>query len=452
MTHSERSIFEQVTIESNDQSQDINLIAGVMGLEYYENIFSPNITAKMLILNTGDSIEGEDGKMQSVYNGLPLRGGERVAIKIKANADTNAGLDFSETYKDYLHVGAITNVSQNEQIETFTLQLVSRESISNETIRVPIKFSTASRIDVSVEKILKDYLKTEKALDIDKTKNKYGFIGNMRKPFSILTWLASKGVPEKGIAGFVFFQTQDGFHFKSIDNLINQDPKETYTYTERKESEVESSNDFEIIRYSTDKNQNLMDKLRLGTYSSFVATFDPSNSKFNLPQNATITLDDFMKDAKNLGQEMDIAKQLPKLSDDSSQTLGNTPSRLMSMVLDKGIVERGIFNRLNADPLEYQAQSIMRYNQLFTQEMSMKVPLNTNLRAGDVIECLFPKVTSVDGKGFDEQQSGSYLIKSLCHRFTKELSETDMVLVRDTYGMHGQNNDAKKSSQEKLVK
>jgi len=57
MTHSERSIFEQVTIESNDQSQDINLIAGVMGLEYFENIFSPNITAKMLILNTGDSIK-----------------------------------------------------------------------------------------------------------------------------------------------------------------------------------------------------------------------------------------------------------------------------------------------------------------------------------------------------------------------------------------------------------
>jgi len=407
MTHSERSIFEQVTIESNDQSQDINLIAGVMGLEYYENIFSPNITAKMLVVNTGDSIKGEDGKMQSVYNGLPLRGGERVAIKIKANAETNAGLDFSETYKDYLHVGAITNVLQNEQLETFTLQLVSRESISNETIRVPIKFPTGSRIDASVEKILTDYIKTEKEMDIDKTKNRYGFIGNMRKPFSILTWLASKGVPEK---------------------------------------------DFEIIKYSTDKNQNLMDKLRLGTYSSFVATFDPSNSKFNLPQKATITLDDFMKDAKNLGQEMDIAKQLPKLSDDSSQTLGNTPSRIMSMVLDKGTIEKGVWNRLNANPLEYQAQSIMRYNQLFTQELSMKVPLNTNLRAGDVIECLFPKVTSVEGKDFDEYQSGSYLIKSLCHRFTKELSETDMVLVRDTYGMHGQNNDAKKSSQEKLVK
>ncbi len=452
MTHRERSVFEEVTIESNDQSKDINLIAGVMGLEYYENIFSPNITAKMLVLNTGDSIAGEDGKMQSVYNGLPLRGGERVAIKIKANAETNAGLDFSETYKDYLHVSAITNVLVQEQTETFVLNLVARESISNETIRVPIKFSTASTIDVSVEKILKDYLKTEKALDIDKTKNSYGFIGNMRKPFNILTWLASKSVPEKGNAGFLFFQTQDGFHFKSIDKLIDQEPKETYTYTERKESEIESSNDFEIISYATDKNQNLLEKLRLGTYSSFVATFDPSTSRFNLPQEATFTLDKFMKDAKNLGQEMKISEQLPKISDDSSQTLGNVPSRLMTMVLDRGTIDKGVSNKLNADPLQYQAQSIMRYNMLFTQELSMKIPLNTNLRAGDVIECLFPKVTSVEGKGYDEQQSGSYLIKSLCHRFTKEDSETDLILVRDTYGMYGKNNDAKKSSQEKLVK
>ena len=452
MTHRERSVFEEVTIESNDQSKDINLIAGVMGLEYYENIFSPNITAKMLVLNTGDSIAGEDGKMQSVYNGLPLRGGERVAIKIKANAETNAGLDFSETYKDYLHVSAITNVLVQEQTETFVLNLVARESISNETIRVPIKFSTASTIDVSVEKILKDYLKTEKALDVDKTKNSYGFIGNMRKPFNILTWLASKSVPEKGNAGFLFFQTQDGFHFKSIDKLIDQEPKETYTYTERKESEVESSNDFEIISYATDKNQNLLEKLRLGTYSSFVATFDPSTSRFNLPQEATFTLDKFMKDAKNLGQEMKISEQLPKISDDSSQTLGNVPSRLMTMVLDRGTIDKGVSNKLNADPLQYQAQSIMRYNMLFTQELSMKIPLNTNLRAGDVIECLFPKVTSVEGKGYDEQQSGSYLIKSLCHRFTKEDSETDLILVRDTYGMYGKNNDAKKSSQEKLVK
>ena len=436
MTHSERSIFEQVTIESNDQSQDINLIAGVMGLEYFENIFSPNITAKMLILNTGDSIEGEDGKMQSVYNGLPLRGGERVAIKIKANADTNAGLDFSETYKDYLHVGAITNVSQNEQIETFTLQLVSRESISNETIRVPIKFSTGSTIDVSVEKILKDYLKTEKALDIDKTKNKYGFIGNMRKPFNILVWLASKGVPEEGTAGFVFFQTQDGYHFKSLDTLINQEPKATYTYNEVALSSTERNNDLNILRYSTNKNQDLLEKLRLGSYSSYIATFDPSTSKFNLPQESQFTLSKYKSKTKNLGREL----ELPSVSQDSETSLGEIPSRIMTMVIDRGVLEKGVKTDKNADPMEYQAQAIMKYNTLFTQELHMQVPLNTNLKAGDVIKCEFPK-TSTGSEEYDDEQSGLYLIKELCHHFDTKKSQTSMKLLRDTFGLYGVNND-----------
>ena len=125
------SILEVVTIEANDQSQDVDIRNGVISIDYYEDIFSPTVTAKILVYNTGDSIEGKDGKIQSIYNGLPLRGGERVSIKIAPNSKDNGGLDFSETYKDYLHVGAITNVLQNEQFETFTLQLVSRESISN---------------------------------------------------------------------------------------------------------------------------------------------------------------------------------------------------------------------------------------------------------------------------------------------------------------------------------
>ena len=57
--------------------------------------------------------------------------------------------------------------------------------------------------------------------------NKYGFIGNMRKPFTVLTWLASKAVPEMegdGTAGYVFYETQSGFKFKSIDKLISAEP------------------------------------------------------------------------------------------------------------------------------------------------------------------------------------------------------------------------------------
>ncbi len=439
MTAKSASILEVVTLEANDQSQDVDIRTGVMSIDYYEDIFSPTITARIVVYNTGDSIEGKDGKIQSIYNGLPLRGGERLSLRIAPNTEDNGGLDFSENYQDYLYVSSVTNVITQAKKETFTLNLVSREAITNETTRVPIKFPSSSTIDVSVKKILEDYLKTEKEINVDPVSNAYGFIANMRKPFNIITWLASKAVSEQDNAGFFFYQTQDGYQFKSIDNLINQEPKAEYTYTEVNMSDTERNNDFNILTYATNKNQNLLEKLRLGAYSSFVATYDPLESRFNLPQEAEFTLSKSMdKDkTKNLGQEL----KLPPIDDTSKKTLGDIPSRVMTMVLDRGVLEVGVGTAKNADPMQFQAQSLMRYNTLNTQELHMQVPLNTNLRAGDTIKCLFPKITSQD-EDIDDEQSGLYLIKELRHHFGTDRSETSMKLLRDTYGLYGVNNDS----------
>jgi len=441
MAAKDASILEVVTIEANDKSQDVDIRNGVISIDYYEDLYSPTVTAKILVYNTGDSIEGKDGKIQSIYNGLPLRGGERVSIKIAPNTKDNGGLDFSEKYQDYLYVSSVTNVISQAKKETFTLNLVSREAITNETTRVPVKFSSGSTIDVSVKKILEDYLKTDKEIDADKTSNSYGFIANMRKPFNIVTWLASKSVSDQDSAGFFFYQTQDGYKFKAIDNLINQEPKAEYTYTEVNMSDTERDNNFNILTYHTNKNQDLIAKLRLGAYSSYVATYDPVTSEFNLPQQAEFTLSKSMdKDkTKNLGQEL----KLPPIDDTSKKTLGDVPSRLMTMVLDRGVLEDKIDGKVppvNADPMKYQAQSLMRYNTLNTQELHMQVPLNTNLRAGDTIKCLFPKITS-DNEDIDDEQSGLYLIKEIRHHFGTEKSETSMKLLRDTFGLYGVNND-----------
>ena len=437
MTAKSASILEVVTLEANDQSQDVDIRNGVMSIDYYEDIFSPTVTAKIVVYNTGDSIEGKDGKLQSIYNGLPLRGGERVSIRIAPNTEDNGGLDFSENYQDYLYVSSITNVITEAKKESFTLNLVSREALTNETTRVPIKFPSSSTIDVSVKKILEDYLKTEKEIDADPTSNAYGFIANMRKPFNIITWLASKGVSEQDNAGFFFYQTQDGYQFKSIDNLINQEPKAEYTYTEVNVSDTERNNDFNILTYATNKNQNLLEKLRLGAYSSFIATYDPLESKFNLPQQAVFNFDD--QDAPNLGEKL-TKKELPTIDDTSERTLGDIPSRVMTMVLDRGVLEKGVKTDKNADPMKYQAQSLMRYNTLNTQELHMQVPLNTNLRAGDTIKCMFPKITSQD-EDIDDEQSGLYLIREIRHHFGTTRSETSMKLIRDTFGLYGVNND-----------
>ena len=101
-----------------------------------------------------------------------------------------------------------------------------------------------------------------------------------------------------------------------------------------------------------------------------------------------------------------------------------------------GTFDKDVSKEGNADPMKYQSQSLMRYNTLFTQVMEMTVASNTNLKAGDIITCRFPKSNSED----NEEISGLYMIKELCHHFDRIGSWTSMKLVRDTYGLYGTNN------------
>jgi hypothetical protein len=430
---SDASKYEEILIESNDQSKSIDLKLGTISVDYYEDIFSPTITAKIVITNTGDSIDG-----QSIYQGLPLRGGERVSLKIAGNAG-RPGLDFSQK-SDYLYVSAITNVIGNNQSESFVLNLCSREAITNETVRVMNKYPSSSPISTSVEDIIK-LLGTSKKVTVDKTMNPYGFIGNMRKPFTVLTWLASKGVPEMkgdGTAGYFFYETKEGYNFRSVDKLIEQKPKATVFSTDIADGE-NNDQDSQILSHATNRNSNMLEKLRLGAYSSYRVYFDPLTFKL-VPENAAerkFGIKDYAGGkSKNLGEQI----KLPKINQESNLTLGDIPTRIVSGIMDRGTLEKDASTEGNADPLKYQSQALMRYNVLFTQSLTIMIPSNTNLHAGDIIECNFPKTTTSKNKEYDQQQSGLYMIKELCHHFDASGSYTSAKLIRDTFGQYGTNN------------
>ena len=111
------SIYEKFIVESADGGRTVDLRQGVVGFVYYENVLAPSITATVVVVNTGGTIRGENGKMQGIYNGLPLRGGERVIIKIAGNSKKNKGLDFSKDATQYFYVASIKNVSVDAQKE-----------------------------------------------------------------------------------------------------------------------------------------------------------------------------------------------------------------------------------------------------------------------------------------------------------------------------------------------
>jgi len=411
-----RSVYEEIIIESTDGSKTVDIAPGTVMIDYYEDIFSPTLTAKLQVTNDGASIKGEDGTLQSIYNGLPLRGGETVTLKIKGNNEQNPGMDLS------FFVSSISNVLTKKKTESFTLNLVSIGAITNETSRVGRKYPTSNKISESVKDIVKNYLMDQRKVDVDPTQNPYGFIGNMRKPFTLLMWLASKSVPEKSkddaTAGYLFYETVTGFHFRSLDSIIDGKPVAKYYSSEIIK---QGNNDYKIIRYSTSLNADVLGKLQRGAYCSYRIFFDPLTFNYTDPTKGPFKLEDY-KSAATLGKDVVLPGNL-----------GNAPSRYVTAIMDRGTMEKGASKKENADPTLSQSQALMRYNSVFSQKLSMTIPSNTNLEAGDIIECEFA-LTTQEKNTIDTEQSGLYMIKELCHHFDVSGSYTSLTLIKDTFG------------------
>ena len=418
------SKYQKLNLYNNANTKSVDIRSGTVSIDYYESILSPSITAKIRVINTGNTIaDDKNNEYSAIYNGLPLRGGELLEMDVLDFGNNKSGIKLDLT------VSSVTQVLSEDDKESFLLNLTSGAAITNELNRVYKKYT--GTIDNSVDNILTNILGVNRSKsNIESTQNKYTFLGNLKKPFRVLTWLASKAVPvgaNSATAGFFFFETQDGHNFLSVDSLLKQNPVQKYVFTNVSESSETfeptpdlPSLDFKILSYSVEKNQDLVKKLRFGAYSSDRYFFDPTNFQ--------VTYKKFTSsDKTNLGGD-DIADNLP-------DGIIDQPSRIFSQVLDKGTLEKNVSKDPNADPNEYAAQSVSRYNTLFTQSINILIPCNTNLRAGDVIECIFPK-TSIDSTGTDEKISGKYLIKDLCHNFNPNTSITSLNLIRDTYGKY----------------
>lgn len=429
----DKSLYEKFIIESVNRAKTADISAGVVGFSYFEDVFSPMITARVVVANTGNAIEGEDGKIQSLYNGFPLRGGERMQIKIAGNSQDNDGLEFNDFY-----VGSITDVMIDSGRELFTLNLISREAITNETIRVGKKFPSSQKISDSVGDICKNYLSSDKLYDVDDTQNPYGFYGNMRKPFTVLTMLASKSVPgnvsgKDATAGYFFFETKEGFRFKSIDSLIRTPPyPEKYVYAPGIIDTDDTTKDFKILEFKTTRNQNLIENLERGAYCSNRTYLNPLTFEYTPSTQKIFKLEDYSGKIENLGEDIDVV--LPSLSANDNRTLASVPSRYICGILDIGTTDTKVSQEGNADPAKIHSQAMMRYNTLFTQILTMTIPLNTNLTAGDILNCEFPRIDQQERKEPDEVQSGLYLVKKLTHFFDSKGSYTKLQLVRDTNG------------------
>jgi len=421
------SAYEIFQIEKNGKIVDITgqnpYGARTTTFDYFESLLSPNITAIISIVDIGGSVKYDEEydaqtRFGTLSSALPLSGDVDVRFKINSKLGQ---LDFS---RKPLIFDKQVNPDQESNREVIVMNLVSSAAKDNQVSAVKERYS--GNIADSVRKLLKQYLKINSdKLSITPTKNSCSFVGNSESVFDLICWLASQSAPVDGNPGYFFYETREGFNFKSIDDLITQDPKAEYSMYGVLRSGVETDeNDFKISLKTEIKREDLISALKSGIYQSRNIFLDLKERKV---ETIIYKLDEKQLQ-KSLGKKIDI----PKID-------GFT--RTHFHIKSNGTLEKTPAGEVNNDPKEWQAKATMRYNLLFTQVIHVQVPCNPQLMAGDTIVCNFETITQQNKvQGNDPVQSGKYLILNLCHHFDPLRSFTSMTLVRDSYGLYTNKN------------
>lgn len=415
--------IKEFVIESLDGSKSIDATSCLARLDYREDMFSPYSLITMQLVNT-------DG----LITALPIRGGERIRLKIYQEA-TNTLIEISETKNPHYIFKVYGSTSQSTR-EMFMVEIAPAELLKNQTSRVfnryPEKQGKEQKIDLSVQQILTDVLKIpSNRIFTDPTRNAYAFYGNSKKPFEVINWLRSKcipqvsGSPEAGTAGYVFYYNKDGFFFKSLDTLFSQTAASTYGYYENVNDPANPDSNFKIINMPVfDNNSDVRENLIMGMYASQNYFFDLNTKKFSSYKYK-------LSDSYNIMSHATSNKNAPKIP----EGLEDSPSRLMVKFID-GIVKSPSDTKPESkidDRINYQAASVSRYRLAFSQSLNITIPLNLNLKVGDVIDLDIGLITKGQ-KQKDASKSGSYLIYELTHDFSTNKGLTGLKLARDSYG------------------
>ena len=417
------SVSKYEIMKLSKGNKEVRLEGKTVAFDYYESIRSPNVTATMMVVDTGGSIEysskyDTQGRYGSIYNALPLTGNEKLEFKIRSSLGV---LDFSEKP---LFVNGAANPDQNSQRESIALSLFSEGAKLNSESDVLRKYQ--GNIGDSVRTLINQFLTSKsdrvKINEIQKTANAYNFLGNSKSVFDIICNLGSKSTVEKNSAGCFFFETQDGFNFKSIDSMVSQPPVATYIKSEVLQENFNSSfNDFKILSCTIKKNQNVLNALNAGVFYTKNIFFNPKTFE-----------------ETEVEYKFTDGKLVKSLGKSAEAPDVNAHTKTHYSILDIGTLETTVAGKDNNNPNEYQAQAAMRYNILFSQLVDIQIPCNPNLKAGDTIECHFEMITQSKKEqgAHDPVQSGKYLIVDLCHHYEPTRSITSLTLARDSYGLY----------------
>ena len=442
----------------------------LVSFQYNEDIMWPSYGGTMVIVDND----------QNVISDMPIQGYERVVVEVDdltgKGRNNNGGV---YTYEFRVH--SVFNRVSNNGAQVYTLGLISKEGLWNEGIRVNKKLE--GNTSTVVSKILDEYLKVRSdKIKVEPSATAIKLLPTKKAPYSVIRSLCPRTVSEKtstkiktnlgssvedndsesdenpqtsdkatGTAGYLFFQTNEGYHFKSIDKLVDGGEKfdgdpvrnlgedNEFTYSTARVG-PESLNRIQEVVFESQI--DMFKRLRQGAYSNICCYFNINTGEY---EERLYKLSDNWEEMAHLGSQTGVGL--------GQRDLSKYPSRVMSTVInhenfynDPDIAsneDKHGGSGKNSFPdfqKHYLSQGIARAGILFNQRLTISLTGHLELCAGDKIEIKIPDQKSDNKKEnpWDPEYSGTYLIKNLNHQFmtgSNPKCHTVLELIRDSQGI-----------------
>ena len=437
-----------LTTFTDEKEYDIKDIVG--NFLYYESIEAPFVRLELTIM---DSID---------FN-LNLQGGEKVEVDLKTLSADDKG-ELKLEFKIY----KIGDIIKSERGQMYKLFCCSPEMYNNELNKVfkafgPIDEGGSKDIENIPKHVCKEYLKAPgKRIKEDnfEAHSRTMVVSPNWRPVDLISYVSDKvtrvtsGKGGAKQSGFLFFENQKGFNFRSIDGLCEQGLVFTYTYKQQGQLEEGDPGYYNIESIQYPDKANHLRHMRLGTYKTVTTGICvPMPTESNATQSGVSNDQKSAPSGTVYGAREtafdDIFSRASKLESSPPFNMpeevkgeGASPTRQKMRIIpaiahqqgDRGKPKGNADNGTQPfDTLAVAEYAAARYNLMKAIQLTVKVPGNTALCAGEIIKLVIPgsreKGETVTK---DRKFSGKYLIAAHTFTYTKKGCSSELLLIRDS--------------------
>jgi len=244
--------------------QDISNIITV--LEYYESIYASTASANITINDAA-----------GFYQNANLKGGEDVSFTFGGRSGDSIRMNFKVG-----KVGDRTRAKDNQDM--FLLSCVPQEFLEQNQKEI-VKAYKEKKVSEMTKEWHEDYTKDSNTLKKDlvtneETEGRQNYFGTGRSPVTAIRWAGKEGKSSEGKASnYVYYQDRDGYHFRTIDKMLQSSAVDTLSYSGQNIGPTGGDPSKKIIAFDQKNDLDNIDSSFNGADSDHWYYYDPTTGK-----------------------------------------------------------------------------------------------------------------------------------------------------------------------------